>query len=278
MQLLGVCVALPLTGCWVEEAAFTTDVVWSDDATEVAFTVLWHDIPRRQRNESENEQTWKNREYQIFRVPRDLSDEPTALGGRRSSAARLYYMRSEGYALIHESRGGNLVVIAVDVGGDERVIADSDTWPLMGEAGADGIPALAGVPSPDGRFVALYSSLDLDDANPPAENTFYKVVAIDDPHTELAALELAGYPRLVWRPDGAFIAFNEDQALEWREGESSFVPTTQPPCSWPDTTSSRTSADGTIVSTGIDFETPFIIDNDDPGVSGMPNIPFGCGA
>lgn len=279
MRVGGIAVVFSLAGCWVEQVEFTTDVVWSDDATEVAFTVKWHEVPRRQLDEAESDQGSRNRAYQLFRVPRDLSEEPIALGGRRSGIGTLYYIRTAGYVLIEEGHGDAIQVVAVGLDGDERIIEDSDSWPLTSDGGEDRSFGVGGVPSPDGRFVALASStrVDTEEANPPIETTSYKVVAIGDPETELAALELAGEGGEVWRPDGAFIAYNDDEALEWREGASSFVATTRPPCSWPDTTSSRTSADGTIVNTGIDFDTPFVIDNDDPGVSGLPNIPFGCG-
>jgi hypothetical protein len=144
--------AVSAAACTVEEHTIRTPI-WSDDAEEVVFVVNWHDIPRSDVSEAESDKKYKTRIDQYFRAPADLSSDPAPWGERRKHAGDRYFMRSAGYMVTSEPDGDGTVIRQFFLDGDERVVADSETYPW--KVDSVDVPTMIAVPSPDGRYLAI---------------------------------------------------------------------------------------------------------------------------
>lgn len=271
-------IALLACSCFVEDISIGAHPVWSNDDAEVAFEVTWYEVRRGDLDESSSDQRRSGEEEcEYFRVPADLSEEATSIGGRRSRCSEIYYMRTAGYLLTQTWDGDTATVWQLLLDGEERRIESSDAWPQPNDLGVDENPSLAAVPSPDGRFVLLSSVLDLEEFPGTAAYSHAKIVPIDAPETVVAALEVPESIGCRWQLDGSAICSSDGMGMRWEEGGDAFVPAEVNTCFGPLTSSSEVSSEGVVIEGGRSLDEPFYIAENGPKIPVFDETPFGCG-
>lgn len=243
-------ITLALTGCW-SDAEQVDQAVWSDDDSEVAVVVLRFE--EKSGNPLNGTTDKKNFRHQIYVQSLDGSGK-TAIGGERSgqNGSQIYYMKSAGYLVVSTLTDVGMRFDRVALSGASTLIAETDYDSCKSHF-------FDVVPSPTGAQIAVISRSDAcEDTSPEAPTPLGPVstpvqvevrflnaqtlAELDAQTVDLATGSVAW----TWRPDGAFVVTDGQDAVALTAGLSA-VTTALPGCTDPKTSSSPVDASGVFV-------------------------------
>jgi len=259
------------SGCWVDETGIF-DAVWSDDDEMLAIGVFHYEVRASQRDQGSDARK-RDKCNQIYTLPSDLSTEPVPLTACESGGdAGIYLMRRAGYLLVNWRPSGHDEIRRFTLDGDLTTVADSREEPPI--APDDHICHLVGIPSPEGRQIAIsYQCQTIPSGDSKAQ---LRIIDADSGTELLPRTEVPSVAAGIWTPAGEFLwglqAIKPDMVLRWSPGASGLDLVPTPDCTWPPTTSGPVSESGLVVVPGESLEDAVRFE----GPSDEDEIPFGC--
>jgi hypothetical protein len=210
-------------------------VVWADDGTELAFSV----ISEERQTSPEGEDSVKT-SHQIFVQNPDGSQKREVSHRRDHISGALYYMKQAGY-LVAESilPTGARRFDRILMNGNEILIIENPEKPRSGCT----IMPHALIPAPDGRVLASVYSSDCGQIS--VEFMYANNLSMIDAQT----LDIANPITALWHPDGYLILAAQDGSTAWKVAMKERAKTiAYPRCTTPATSSSTIAFDGRVVS------------------------------
>lgn len=215
-------------------------VVWSDDNSEQALVVLRYD-QQEGMNPAAVGAVESNFTHQIYVQNADGSNRrPVGIEFQGQSGHEVYYMKSAGYivASLMEAADNNPVARYYQLRLDGTINRLTEK------------PHMQVIPSPDGAYLARITQYPDTCANP-AGNCPLDIEILDAQTLSKLGqkypFSFSSQPEVTWMPDGKLVATDGQLSEAIEPGSDSVEEISPPACTYPPTSSSAVSHDGSFI-------------------------------
>jgi hypothetical protein len=258
-----------LSACQWRHIENVDQVVWSDDNSQQAYTVLMYE--ERSGYPLDGSLQKRDFRHQIFVQNEDGTARRSLTGERvRKSGNHLYFMKRAGYVMVDVFETSHQVRFdVIRLSGQQQTLL---TYLYDGDA----CDSLEVIPSPDGALIAVLEQRAAGSGkllgtcvDAAVLMTLYDAGTLTP--VNVAEWQISDPVECTWTPAGYFMVYTRAQ-VAWSVGRDGVSSGSPPGCSYPKTTSSPISSDGRLLAPAQfpAYNNPLTI------VTNSPQKAFGC--